>query len=134
MAQTRLEDTGRLVLRVTLGGLMLLHGISKLRHFETIPSLVKGHLPAFVGYGVLFGEVVAPILIIIGFATRWASAVFAFNMVVAVGLAHSSDVFKLGRSGGSAIELQLLYFFGAIAVLLLGPGELSVTKGKGRFG
>jgi putative oxidoreductase len=45
--------------------------------------LVEKGLPGFIAYGVLIGEVVAPILIILGFLTRPAALVLAFTMVVA---------------------------------------------------
>ncbi len=128
------EDLGRLVLRITIGGLMLLHGIAKLKHPGTLPNLVAGSsLPGFVGYGVILGEVVAPVMLILGCFTRIAAPVYVLNMVIAVWLKHRLQIFQLGKSGGSAIELQLLYTLGAIAIWMLGPGRYSLSKGKGRW-
>jgi len=45
----------------------------------------------------------------------------AFNMVVAVALAHTAQVFTLGTTGGWALELQGLYIFGSVAIALLAP-------------
>jgi putative oxidoreductase len=129
------HDLGRLLLRVTVGGLLLLHGINKLTH--GIPWLIDDMrargMPTFFAYGVYLGEVVAPIFVILGLGTRIAGLVMAFNMVVAVWLAHTAQVFTLGKSGGSAIELPLLYLVGGVAVALLGPGRYSVSRGQGRF-
>jgi len=134
-AKIDLEDTGKLLLRVTLGATLLLHGINKLAHgIAGIQSNLAGRgIPEFFGYGVYVGEVVAPVMMIAGFKTRIAAAVFAFNMVVATLLAHSGDILALGGSGGWKVELQMLYLFGAVAVALLGAGRYSVSRGNGRW-
>ena len=75
----------------------------------------------------------APVLILVGFKSRVAAAVLAFNMVVAVALAHAGDVFTLGKHGQWGIELQGLYLFGAVAIVLLGAGRYSVSRGAGRW-
>ena len=50
-----------------------------------------------------------------------AALVMAFNMVVAVALVHASQVFTLGKTGGWALELQGLYFFGSLAIAFMAP-------------
>lgn len=122
------EDLGKLILRVTVGVLMLFHGVSKLIHgVGFIEGMVTSHgLPAFIAYGVYVGEIVAPLMLIAGFYTRIAAAVFAFNMVVAIGLAHMGDILKLGDHGQWAVELQMFYLFTAVAIALLGAGRYSV--------
>jgi putative oxidoreductase len=127
------SDWGRLLLRVTIGGMMLFHGIDKLRHGITgIKELVvaKG-LPEALAYGVYAGEVVAPLMLIFGVFTTIAALVLAFNMVVAIYTAHSADVFAIGEHGNWLIELPMFYLLGAIAILLLGPGEIAF-RGSGK--
>jgi putative oxidoreductase len=53
------EDAGRLLLRIAVGGLMLFHGISKIRHGVDFmfPLLEAKGLPAFIAYGSYVGEV-----------------------------------------------------------------------------
>jgi len=85
-------------------------------------------LPAFVAYGVYVGEVVAPVLVIIGWYSRVGSLVIAINMVFALFLAHRADLFKLADSGGYALELQALYFVTALALAFMGPGRYSVNE------
>ena len=128
-------DLGKLVLRVTLGVLMLLHGITKvIGGSASILGLVeKAGLPPSLGYLVYVGEVLAPILVIAGLWTRAAASVIAINMVVAVYLVHSAELFTLSKTGGWALELQGLYFFAAVAVALLGAGRFSVGGGHGRL-
>ena len=64
------DDFGRLVLRLTLGGLMLFHGFSKLGSGSSLNwiggQLSAAGLPEFLAYGVYVGEIVAPLMIIAG--------------------------------------------------------------------
>lgn len=85
-------DLGLLILRLSIGVLLLLHGIAKLVHgSDAIQQMLEdAGLPAFIAYGAYIGEVIAPLFIIFGFATRLAAAVVAFNMIVAVLMVHLS--------------------------------------------
>ncbi len=114
---------GFFILRCAVAGSLLLHGIWKLMGgIGSIEGLVvSAGLPAFVAYGVLVGEVLAPLLVLANRFVAPAALVMAFNMVVAVALVHSSQLLTLGRSGGWALELQGLYFFGSLAIALLAP-------------
>ena len=99
-----------------------------------IVGLVEGTgLPAAIGYLVYVGEVIAPVLIIIGLWTRLAALVIAINMVVAIALVHTGELFTLSKTGGWALELQGMFLFTALAVALLGAGRLSVSGGHGRW-
>jgi len=125
-----LQDWGKLVLRVTLGGNMLLHGIAKTQSGVQAISdmLVAKGLPADMVYGVWVGELVAPLLLIVGLFTRLAGLTLAFNMLVAIYLAHAAEVLVLSEHGGWAIELQAFYLFGGLAVACLGAGRLSLAR------
>ncbi len=122
------DDLGKLILRVTVGGLMLFHGVAKLQTGvgDISGMLAAKGLPTFLAYGVYVGEIVAPVLLILGLFTRAAAAVFVFNMIVAVALAHAGDLFKIGPHGGWALELQAFYLFTALVVTLVGPGAWSL--------
>jgi putative oxidoreductase len=124
------EDTGKLVLRLTLGILMLLHGIAKMRYgVSGIEGMVTSHgLPGFFAYGVFVGEVFAPLMVILGFYARIGGAIMAFNMVVAIALAHSSQLFGIGKTGGWELELQGFFLFTAVAVALMNPGKFSINR------
>ncbi len=130
-----IEDTGKLVLRLALGVLMLLHGISKVVNgVDGIVGMVTGlGLPAAVAYGVYLGEVVGPLLVIVGLYTRAGALLIAGNMLFALLLAHRAELFTLAPTGGWALELQAMFLFGAVAVLLLGAGRFSVGGTSGRF-
>ncbi|WP_165043192.1 DoxX family protein [Dysgonomonas sp. ZJ709] len=123
-------DAGILILRLSIGILMLLHGIAKLSSGAgMIEQIVVGAgLPSFIAYGVYVGEVIAPLFIIAGYGTRIAGAIFAVNCVVAASLAHSADIFTLSQSGGWAVELLGLYFFGALALVFTGGGKYALSR------
>jgi len=134
-APSWLGDAGKLVLRLLVGGLMLLHGVAKVKGgLAGISGMLaaKG-LPEILAYGVYVGEIVAPLLIIIGWYTRPAAVVLAINMVVAVFLAHAGDLLSLNSHGGWAIELQAFYLFGSVAIAMLGAGIYSVSGGEGKM-
>lgn len=123
------NDLGLLIIRISLGLLMLLHGIAKLTHgVDFLSGMFKEMgLPAFLAYTVYIGEVIAPVLLIVGFRTRLAALVFAFTMVVAVGMAHAADIFKLSETGGWMLELQGLYFLGGMALFFTGAGKYAAS-------
>lgn len=123
-------DMGKLLLRIMLGGLMLFHGIGKLSHGI---DFVKGTLTAnglleMMAYGVYVGEIIAPLMLLIGFKSRIAGAIIAFNMIMALFLVHSNELLRISDTGGLTIELQLFYLFSSIAIILLGSGKYAVKR------
>ena len=123
------DDAGHLILRLTLGLLMLPHGIAKIGNLDGIMGMLAGAgLPGFVAYGVLVGEILAPLMVIFGFRARLGAAIIAFNMVVAILLAHSKDIMAMTGNGVLALELQYFFLFTAIAMMFLGAGKYAVSK------
>lgn len=114
------------LLRVVLAVLMLLHGWAKIRHgIGGIESMLgKAGLPGFLAYGVYIGEVVAPLLLLVGLWVVPAALVVAINMVVAVLLVHLGQVFSLNPTGGWMLELQAMFLVAALAV------AMGYSKGK----
>ncbi|SPA44018.1 DoxX family protein [Cupriavidus taiwanensis] len=131
------QDLGKALLRIVLGVLILMHGIAKLTGDSGIGFVSKlvadVGLPAWVAYGVYIGEVVAPILLIIGLWTRLAALVVAINMLFAVALVHTKELAMLSKTGGWALELQGMFLGAALAVALLGAGRFSVGGINGKL-
>lgn len=129
------DDLGKLVLRVVLGALILFHGVSKLIHGPgfVVQALAQAGMPSFLAYGVYVGEVLAPVLLIVGLWARAGAFIVAVNMVVALLLVHSKQFLSLADTGGWALELQGMYLGGAIAVLLLGAGRFSLGGSHGKW-
>ena len=128
-------NLGKLLLRLTLGVLILLHGIAKIASGPAMimGTVAKSGLPPALGYLVYVGEILAPVLLIAGVWARVAALVVAINMVVAVLLVHAGQLGDLTRTGGWALELQGFYFFTAVAIMLLGAGKFSVGGAGGRL-
>jgi putative oxidoreductase len=116
-------DAALLILRLALGLLILLHGINKLPPERGLPSVLA--------YGVYLGEIVGPVLIIIGVWTRLGALLIVANMIVAILVAHLGDLFVINKQGGYELELQAMYLFSAVALTLTGAGRYSVG---GRYG
>ena len=125
-----MDDLGRLVLRIALGLLILLHGIAKLRHgLGPIEEMVVAQgMPSFVAYGVLVGEVVAPLMLLLGVYARIGALLIVINMLFALALAHMSQLVQLNDQGGWALELQGMYLAAAVALALLGPGRYAINQ------
>lgn len=123
------KDLSLLILRLGVGVLMLLHGIAKLKGLDFIEGvLVKNGLPSFLAYGVYITEVIAPLLIIIGYRARLASLVLIFGALFAMFLVHSEDIFQLNSAGGWAVELLGLFITGGLAIAVSGSGKFALSS------
>jgi putative oxidoreductase len=124
------DDFGKLILRLTLGILILLHGVAKLKGgvgFLT-PMVTGLGLPPWFAYGVFVGEIVGPIMVIIGLFTRTGAFIIFVNMVFAIVLMHRPELFTLAKQGGWAIELQGMFLFTAFALIFMSPGRYALTR------
>jgi putative oxidoreductase len=127
------NDIGILLIRIAVGLLLPFHGFSKvITGISWMPGLLSQlSLPSVIGYGVFIGEIIAPLLILIGFRTRIAALIVCFNMFMAVLLAHRNELLSLKPGGAWSIELDALFFLGALALYFTGGGNFSVsTKSK----
>lgn len=123
------NDLGLLIIRISIGFLMLLHGIGKLKGIGFVKDMFSaGGLPTFLAYGIYITEIVAPLLIIIGFRTRIASAIYTFGVLFALLLVHSGDIFTLNQYGGWSVELLGLYLFGGLALCFTGSGTYAISS------
>ncbi|MCC7225311.1 MAG: DoxX family protein [Burkholderiaceae bacterium] len=130
------DDLGKLLLRVSLGVLLLMHGTAKVMNgvpAGIIANVLSHGWPAWIAYGVFIGEVLAPALIILGVLTRVGGLIIAFNMAVAVYLVHMPHLTEIASTGGWRLALQGMYFSGGLCVALLGAGRFSLGGARGRF-
>lgn len=130
MSASTQQDFGKFVLRIAVGVSILLHGISKLRNgLGGIEDMVVAYgLPGWVSYGVLAGEVLAPLLLLLGWFSRIGALLIAVNMLFAFALAHMSQLGQLNDQGGWALELQGMYLAAAVALALIGPGRYAINQ------
>lgn len=123
------NDLGLMILRISLGMLMLLHGIAKIQNGTGFIEGVfeKNGLPPVLAYTVYIGEIIAPLMLIVGYRTRLAAVLLAGTMVVVVFTAAMDKVGKLTEVGAWALEVQALFFFGALALFFTGGGKFGMS-------
>lgn len=123
------DDLAKLVLRLGIGILMFFHGVSKIGNAGTLAfikaQLASYGLPEAVVYGVFIGEIVAPILIVLGIYSRIGGVLIFGNMLFVFGLVHMGELFTLSPHGGWGLELQGLYMMGGLAIMFLGSGKFA---------
>ena len=117
-------NIGLALLRIVPSILLLTHGIPKFQklisgNFEFGDPIGIGATPSL--FLAVIGEFVCPILIIIGFKTRWMAVPPAITMLVAGFIVLAADPF-----GKKEKAFLFLTFF--IAIIILGPGKFSIDK------
>lgn len=115
-------DWASLILRLTLGGLMLTHGYPKLMgmlggNWQFADPIGIGEPASLVL--TVFAEFVCSLLLIFGLWTRVALVPLIITMLVAVFIIHAPD-------GMDKKEHGLMYLLPYIAVFLLGSGKFSI--------
>lgn len=124
------QDLGKLVLRLTTGGLILFHGVHKVLHPDSLDFirrlLISNDLSPMLAYGVYLGEVVAGLMVVLGIYSRAGGALIVGNMLFALSLAHRGELLTLSPTGGWAVELQAFFLFSALAIILLGSGRFAI--------
>ena len=119
-----MNHIGLFILRVSMSALMLTHGYPKLMKLiqgkmSFADPLGIGEMPSLIL--AVIGEFICPILIIIGYKTRYAALPTIATMTAAAFIVHAGDALHKK-------EMALLYLAGFIAVALLGGGRYSVDR------
>ncbi len=126
-------DLGLFLIRNIIALTMLLHGINKIAHGLGFIQevLVKQGLPSFLSYGVYIGEILVPLLIMVGFRTRLASLILVINCLTIILLTQMDKIFSLNENGGLAIELVAIYLIVSLGLFFTGAGKIALsTKNK----
>jgi len=123
-------DLALLFLRIALGvSMIVLHGWAKLTGFADVVAKFPDPLgigqPASLVLAVS-AEILCSAMLVIGALTRFAAAVLAINMSVALFIVHHGD---MTRAGGG--EPAALYLFGYATILLAGGGRFSADGAGG---
>jgi putative oxidoreductase len=126
------EDLAKLLLRLGLGGLLLFHGAHDLLNdLGPIKAVLATYnISGAVAYAVYLGELIAPVLVIVGLFSRIASVVIVLYVVIALLLPKLAGVAAVSPSGGYALETEAFFLVMALAVALLGAGRLSLGDGN----
>jgi len=117
-------DIGILLLRITVGGLLLLHGVHKITDGleNQMQLLAANGLPGQLMYFVYISEVAAPMLLLLGIFTRISALTIIVTMITII-YVLPVPLLGLDKHGASMIELQLLYLLIPVALFFTGPGR-----------
>ena len=127
---------GLLVLRVVVGLGMMSHGYGKIQNptsWNPSPNAPAGWMQAIAAVSEFFGG----LGILVGALTPIAALGVVATMIGAVLIAHSSDPWLSVERGAKTWESAGFYLFSGLALMLLGPGRLSIDallfgRGNGR--
>lgn len=122
------SDIGLLFSRIAIGFPMLVYGITKMINgiSSILDMLEERGIPSFIGYGVYLGEVLAPLMILIGIKIRFAAFVFVVNCLAALFLTQINYFFSLNTNGGWSVELLMMYALVAAGLIFTGAGKYAV--------
>jgi len=127
------EDTAKLVLRVTVGALILLHTWAVINGEQAIrDTLMRWGLPVGLAWSAVLFEGIAPIMVILGIYARVGAWMMTFWMVMAFLLAHidTGHIFQLAENGvGWRVEGPIFFLACSFCVALLGAGRYGFNIG-----
>jgi putative oxidoreductase len=123
-----LASTGLLLLRLSIGLLMIHHGQEKLADPQQFASTYVASLhlpfPLVFAYAAGFSELIGSWLVILGLFTPLGALALTSTMAVAAVQHILTGGFNI-----YVLELVLLYLGGSLAILLNGPGRFSFDAG-----
>ncbi|HTC55574.1 MAG TPA: DoxX family protein [Candidatus Sulfotelmatobacter sp.] len=119
----RLQPLALLVMRLTLGAVMTVHGFHKVfgglhHHAEFVASL---GLPAWTAYLSSFAEFVGGLLVLLGLFTRVAALAICIDLSVAIAKVHIHN----GLTGNNGYEFPLALATLAFALIFFGGGPIA---------
>ena len=124
----RLASVGLLLLRLSVGVLMIHHGQEKLADPQQFANTYVASLhlpfPLFFAYAAGFSELIGSWLVILGLFTPLGALALSGTMTVAAYQHISTAGLNI-----YVLELVLLYLGGSLALLLNGPGRFSFDAG-----
>jgi len=128
-------DVGKLILRITLGGLIFLHGWHKVLHGigNQTEMLASNGLPGQFMYFAYASEVLAPVLIVLGIYTRLSAISIIITLLVILNVVPT-PLLSLNEHGAFSLELQYFYLLIPAALFFLGNGRYRVwNSGSGHW-
>ncbi len=131
LSSDRYRDAGLLVLRVGLGGAMVVHGWPKLMGGPALWTKLGGAMgtfgihfaPALWGASAAIAEAVGGLLLVIGLGTRPAAAALAFTMFVAAS-SHVADGDSFAMGWSHAFEDGVAF----VALAVMGGGKYALER------
>ena len=131
-------DLASLLLRITVGGILILHGVRKTQNklqgtinwFNSLGFPFKvtgGRIPAYLA---AINEIFFGFMLLVGIFTQIVAAIVVSQMLVALYVAtvkeKSAFISMAGNPGIYGFELDLHYIFGALSLIMIGGGAFSL--------
>ena len=122
------DDLGKLLLRFAVALIVFFHGWFKLMHgVAWIQGMLGGM--GFLAYAVYLAELVAPLMILVGFRTRLAALFVAVDMLVAILVVLRGSIFTVKEMGGGwAIETEAMLLLCSLALIFTGAGKFAISS------
>ena len=120
-----IQSLGFLLLRISIGTMLIHHGYEKLENIENFAdAFVRPlHLPFPIvsSYFAAFAEIVGSWMVICGLGTRLGALAILGTISFAIYHALVTSGFNI-----YLLELLILYWGGAVCIVLNGPGNFSI--------
>ena len=122
-----------LALRMAFGLIVCFYyGLDKLKNFGHLQYVFPD--PVHLGHRlslalVIFAELLCSLLLVLGLFTRFAALFLVISMGVAEFFAHHG---RVAFMNGAPHEQAYLYLVAFFAILLVGPGRISVDGAMGK--
>ena len=136
--KTDAQDLGSLIARITVGIIILPHGLQKLLGLyggygfsATLDFFTTMGIPKIIGFLIISGESIGAFLLIIGLLGRISALGLILIMLGAIFMVHMQyGLFMnwFGNQAGQGYEFHLLVIGLSLIVLLKGSGKWSLDK------
>ena len=127
-----IKSFGLLILRLSIGTMLIHHGYEKLADIENFADAFVRPIglpfPIFSSYIAAYSEIYGSWLLIVGLFTRFA----ALSIVGTIGVAIYHAIVTAGFNI-YLLELLILYMGGSLCILLLGSGDFALDRFLKKF-
>ena len=122
-----IKSFGLLILRISIGTMLIHHGYEKLADIENFADAFVRPIglpfPILSSYIAAYSEIYGSWLVIAGLFTRFA----ALSIVGTIGVAIYHAIVTAGFNI-YLLELLILYMGGSLCILLLGSGDFALDR------
>ena len=119
----RFQPLALLLMRLTLGAIMVAHGYAKVLHLQQTANFMAGMgIPNWLAYVASFTEFLGGLLILAGLFTRPAAFAICIDLSVAIGKVHWHN----GLTGEHGYEFPLAAASLAFALIFFGAGPIAL--------
>ena len=120
------QDLSKLLLRISVAVMMLPHGITKLPFFLGLGtaegSLAKSGFPTSLAVLTNVGEIVGPLMILLGWKAKIGAVFVICTMFFALFVTVGLGLFGLDAIGDFKGEKALIYILVSLVIIFAGSG------------